>query len=548
MRIRANHQLSRSSFWQRSVSPNAGEAGFTLVEMMLVILIIGILLAIALPTFLNQQDKAQDTSTKSMLTNVAHVANADYIQSSIQRKNLIKNPSFETSCGNGWTGQSATLTVDGTQASAGSHSCKVTTSGTATYGEGIQMAAGGPKVVPGKEYAFSIDVKGPAGEQLELYLDWRNAGGTALGPASTALFTTDGSWQRIDLTKVATATSGSTDLVPASADLKVTGRNGQSQGAMTFWVDGAMLEQSYTAGAYFDGSSNGGSWSGAANASASSITTTTDDTFPPQIADMIATSEPEYTVTSTGLYPADPNTVDVQYVNSNVVVLRATSSDGTHYVYELDYAGNQRRNLRLTGTNTTATTNLILNPSFETDAGKWTNGGSGTSFSTVSTSASWAADGTRSAHLVTNVPAGGYANLTCCTAPLPGGKMSAQITVNIHSITGGSGLHIGFNWLNGSGNYLTGGYGAALPAGTTGVHTLELEGLTPNAAASQWSFTVQVTNQNGQPAGSADFDLDAVQVTASSSVLPYFDGSYPDAIWNGPVGGSTSAGYAWGQW
>ena len=67
---------------QHMLNKKNGEKGFTLIELLVVIIIIGILAAIALPSFLNQANKARQSEAKSYVGSINRAQQAYYLEKS----------------------------------------------------------------------------------------------------------------------------------------------------------------------------------------------------------------------------------------------------------------------------------------------------------------------------------------------------------------------------------------------------------------------------------------------------------------------------------
>ena len=89
------------------------EAGFTLIALLVVVIIIGILAAIAIPTFLNQRKKGWESAVKSDLRNYAIVMETHLTEAGAYNATTPALPSPVQSDSVALTVPSTFLTADG---------------------------------------------------------------------------------------------------------------------------------------------------------------------------------------------------------------------------------------------------------------------------------------------------------------------------------------------------------------------------------------------------------------------------------------------------
>jgi type IV pilus assembly protein PilA len=135
------------------------EKGFTLIELLVVILIIGILAAIAIPSFLNQREKGQDACAKSMARTMQTAMETYYIDNNTYAtatKALLSG--VENQITDGSCGANSQNFVGTTTGAAGA--CATAAPAVNGYCVGSQSAAGSTGAGTGRQFVIDRSAAG----------------------------------------------------------------------------------------------------------------------------------------------------------------------------------------------------------------------------------------------------------------------------------------------------------------------------------------------------------------------------------------------------
>ncbi len=185
---------------QHILNKKNGEKGFTLIELLVVIIIIGILAAIALPSFLNQASKARQSEAKTYTGSFNRAQQAYYLEKQEFAPNLVTlgvgvaQSTSNYGYGIQRNGNKSSSGVSQSVNNFGVPLATITTAGTGTIGDVVT----GGGAAPIKGYAGGVSVSTPAGSNeattlaalCEAALAPVNGGNVTTSASGTALYLT----------------------------------------------------------------------------------------------------------------------------------------------------------------------------------------------------------------------------------------------------------------------------------------------------------------------------------------------------------------------